>query len=303
MDKKIKMKQKAKTSPLYVILFISLLIYSSVLLILLLWTFFSSLKPAGGNYFDKNVLGLPKGHIWEWAWGNFLIAFQKFKVSVNFHGTMGYVNMLGMLINTLKYAGVNALLLATVPFFTAYVVVRFPIKLSKVLHNLVFIVMMVPVVGSAPAMLNVMDTLGVYNTWLGVWMQNFNFCGMYFLVYIAMLQGTSKELWDAAEVDGAGNWRTMLSIIMPTMLNTMGLVFMLQFIGLWNDYQSALMFLPAYPTLSVGIYKLTLDSDTVLSTVPVRLATYTVFIMPILVIFLIFRKKLMGNISIGGVKE
>ena len=285
------------------ILLAVLSLYTLFFLLLLIWGFFTALKPSDFSILD-NIVGLPEGSIFEWKWDNFATALQKMRAPYRLeNGDAGYYELDMLFLNTLMYAGGNAFLHTIVPCTVAYLCVKYPCGFSKLVHSLVLFTMMLPIVGSAPSMIQVLHSLNLYNTWWGNFAQNFTFLGLYYLVLHGIIQGLNKELWEAAEMDGANQWAIYIGIILPILINTLSLVFMLNFINFWNEYQVALLYLPGYPTLSVAIYLLSLDQQPFFSWLPGRLASFIMFIIPILILFLIFKDKIMGNIAIGGVKE
>ena len=81
-------------------------------------------------------------------------------------------------------------------------------------------------------------------------------------------------------------------------------MWLLSFIGFWNDYQTPLLYFPSKPTLSYGLYRFTTDTTSVAGTsTPLALATCFLLMIPILVVFLFTSEKLIGNVSMGGLKE
>lgn len=293
---------KKKFSWFDTITMLLLLFYSVMLLFLLVWAFISALKKGNGMHFDHNVLGFPKGNIFEWQWSNFIDVLPYLsKKLVNAQGEYVRINFLGLTINTLTYAGINAVLHALVPCVVSYLMVKYPCKFSSILYYTIIITKMLPIVGTNVAMLKLMQDLNLYDTRLGNWVMNFNFGGIYTLVFYGMFQGVNKELWEAAEIDGANQWTIMVRIVFPIMINTIFLIIMVYFIQFWNEYTANMLYLPSYPTLAVALFELSRSSD--LSNVPMKLASYIMFMLPILVIFLIFKDKLMGNLAIGGGKE
>lgn len=64
------------------------------------------------------------------------------------------------------------------------------------------------------------------------------------------------------------------------------------------------MYLPSYPTIANAFFiivKVTAP-DASIDTFPHKLASTMILVVPILTIFLIFQKRLMGNLTLGGVK-
>jgi ABC-type glycerol-3-phosphate transport system permease component len=91
--------------------------------------------------------------------------------------------------------------------------------------------------------------------------------------------------------------------MLPLVANVFSTIMLINFIGLWNDYQTPLLFLPSHPTLAYGIYELSNSYLQGLNNVPMRMAGCIVMVLPILALFLAFKNKLMNNVSMGGIKE
>ena len=82
------------------------------------------------------------------------------------------------------------------------------------------------------------------------------------------------------------------------------MIILLNFIYFWNDYQIPMIYWEPRPVVAYGMYyvvRRTSGKDGSSST-PVKLATMVIVALPILVLFSIFNRKIMSNMSIGGVK-
>ncbi len=285
------------TSPLFVVMFLILAIYSFLMLYLLLWGVITSLKDQSD--FRTNILGLPT----EWKWDNFANVFQNFFVSVNRNGVPGKVYIEELFLYTITYALGGALVQTIVPCIVAYACSRFNYKFNGVIKAIVIVTMILPIIGSAPAEINLLRNLGIYDTIWGNWIQKFNFIGMYFLVFLASFKTVSKDFSEAAYIDGAGEFTIMFRVILPIVRNTFFTILLIRFIEFWNDYQTPMLYLPTHPTLAYGVYTLSTTNINSMNTVPMRMAGCVILLIPILVIFLVFRKRIMWNITLGGVKE
>ena len=108
----------------------------------------------------------------------------------------------------------------------------------------------------------------------------------------------------AAEIDGAGYWRRFLTIITPQAGATLIAMWILGFIGCWNDYAFPKIFLPSHKTLAVGVYEFsTKASQTGGTGYPQLFAAISISIIPILALFLAFQKQIMTISVGGGIKE
>lgn len=295
-------KHKNKARPLYTVIFCILLLYVISIFLPVLWGVITSLKDQ--TDFRVNVLGLPEGWPWEWHWDNFIKVFNGFYEQVTTVGVgRRRVYFSEMLLYTILYAVGGAIIQTLVPCVVAYLTARFRYKFSAVINGLVVVLMVVPIVGSAPSEMQILRALNMYDTIWGNYIQKFNFLGMYYLVFYAAFRSVPNDFFEAAYVDGASEMRVMVSIGMPMVRNVIGTVLLIKFIDFWNDYQTPLLYLPSYPTLARGVFRLSQNSQGDFATVPFRMAGCMFLAIPILILFLIFKEKLMGNLSMGGIKE
>lgn len=294
-------KIRTRFTPTTIILMSVLILYSVSLLLPILWGLSTSLKTDLDFYL--NPLWLPDGWFWNWQWSNYSYAFMNFVVKVEAGAGFRIIYMEEMFLYTILYALGCAFFQSFVCCVVAYMVVKFDYFFSKVIYTVVIVAMILPIVGSLPSEIQMSRALGFFDTIWGMWIMKSHFLGMYFLVFHAMFRGIPKEFADAARVDGAGNFQVLFSIMMPLVRNTLFTVILLNFIGYWNDYQVPLIYLPSYPTIAYGLYLFNFSTINSLSTIPMKITGCMIMMLPILIVFLIFRNRLIGNISIGGLKE
>lgn len=287
---------KKKFTTLTSVMLVVLILYAVSLLGLLAWGMASSLKT--DLDFVDNPYKLPS----KWMFSNYPEVFKYFYVTSKATGETVYIWQL--LFNTLYIAITQSLASTIVPFVTAYACARFPNKISKILCSTVLVVMIVPVVGNTASTIDMQMAVGIYdNIWLH-WIAVAHFLGMYFLVFYGVFNSFPASYIEAAKIDGASNFRIMVEISFPLAINTAATVFLLNFIVYWNDYQMPLLYLPSYPTIANAYFTIirVTPPDISINTFPHKLASTTVILFPILTIFLIFQKRLMGNLTLGGVK-
>ena len=128
---------------------------------------------------------------------------------------------------------------------------------------------------------------------------------MYFLVFYETFKGIPMTYSEAAMIDGASDWYIMTKICLPLVLNVFTTVALITFIQYWNDYQTPMLYMPDYPTISLGLYDLfkgvgAMRND--VATDVMKLTLATVVMVPILVLFLALKDKLIGNLTVGGIK-
>lgn len=290
-----------KISILKIILAVMLTAYVISMMLPLLWAIFASLKTQ--NEFRNNVLFLPAGLPNKWSWGNFPFVLQNFSVEVTtVNGVTLHIGVGLQIWYTILYAVVGGFLATFIPCVTAYLCAKFPYRLSNAVYIIVIVTMILPIVGAFPSELRLLRAMGLYDSILGSWLLKANFLGLYFLVFHAMFKGVEPAFSEAAYMDGANEFTIMTRIILPLVSNIFLTVFIIKFIELWNDYQMPLLYMPSHPTLAYGIFDLSNSRINGLNNVPMRMAGCVMMITPIIILFVALKNKLMGNLTMGGVK-
>ena len=208
-----------------------------------------------------------------------------------------------ILMNTVLYTVGGALILAVMPCVMGYMCAKYPYKFSSILVALALFAMIMPSVGTYPVELVLLRKLGLYNSIWGNWIQACSFAGQYFFVYVAFFSGVDQTYTEAAEIDGASQLRVLIQIIIPLASKMIATVFLIQFINRWNDYQTPLLYLPTHPTLSYALFmRIGVVKSDAINDLPGKCAGCLMLALPIIVLFIAFKDKIMGNVSMGGLK-
>lgn len=114
-------------------------------------------------------------------------------------------------------------------------------------------------------------------------------------------EGIPNEMLEAARIDGAGEIRTFVQIILPMLKPGIGALAIFTFITAWNDYFMQLIMLNKNTslTISLGIANLQAEMATDFGLI---MAGAAVSAIPILVVFLAFQKYFTQGITMGAVK-
>ncbi len=306
-----KEKKKRKISPLFIILGVVIGLYSISLLAPLFWGLFQSLKSSIDFDLNKvSLIGKRNGLQFK----NYSIVLQYLKYPKPGGMNAGKIGLISMFINSILYALGGAIVQVTVQYIMAYVSARFRYKFGGFIVGLVIFCMALPIIGSQASSLTLAHHLNLLDSIPGMWLMKAYFLGMYFLVFHAQLRAFPMDFSEAASIDGAGNFTIMWRIIFPMVRNTYLTVILLLFVSYWNDYQTPLLYLPHKPTLALGLYYFTFQKHIVIGTlpynkqnllngVPKNIAACYMVLLPILVLFIFLHKKLLGNLSMGGLKE
>ncbi len=307
--------KKSKSNLAFIIpVAVILALYSISMFAPLLWGLLTSFKSQMDFSIAGNVLGLPDPEFSAEAmrFGNYKIVLDNLnfdKTTVFYSGSAliehSVTNNIWIIIwNSFLYAVMGSLVQVMVPCVIGYLAAKFPGKFSNFLNVVVLVVMTMPLVGTYAAELTLLRRLRIYDTFVGNFIQKFNFANMYFFVFQAYYKGISNSYSEAAEIDGASQMRILTTLMIPLAQKIIGTVFLILFVRYWNDYQTPLLYLPTKTTLAYAVYHITYEVNQAgMGAIPAKIAGCMMLAVPIMIIYLIFQDKLMGNISMGGVKE
>lgn len=300
--KNFKLKLKENLSVFNIICCIILALYVIILFSIMAWGLMNSFKHFDQFAKDKN--GFPE--LAKWAeegksvFQNYLTVFEWFKFKEKSSAPTYYIYHM-FLFSCLYSIGCSfSIVLST--SLMAYACALFPCKMSKVIYAIVMFAIIFPIIGSLPSEMSVARQFGFYNNFPGNYFLKFSFTNMYFLIIYEAFRGVPKDYKEAAEMDGASMFNIMFNIMYRMIFNILGAVFILQFVTFWNDYNTPMLYLPSFPTLALGLVRIVDSTSGPISQTPVKLAASMVVLIPLLIIFSVFQKYLMGNITAGGIK-
>ena len=297
MRRIVKNSSMRKTDVLFIVCGIFMFVACFGLVFLFLYAFVNSFKGLG-EYID-NPLGITR----EWRWDNYLMIIDYFsvKIGVGAHAKVVYIE--DMIFNTLLYCFGCVFCSLTVCTITAYATARFDFKFSGFIYAFNLMAMSLTIVGTQASELKVLKDLHLYDTFIGNFILKANFLGLYFMVLHAIFKGVPKAYSEAAEIDGASELRIFLSVMLPLARNTLFTIGLIYFIGYWNDYQTPLLYLPSNPTIALGLFNFTKSTIPDIASPTIKLGACIIVFLPIFTLFLIFQKRIIGNIYMGGIKE
>ena len=140
------------------------------------------------------------------------------------------------------------------------------------------------------------------------------------LVLRAFFSGTAQELIDASKIDGAGDWRTLWAIVLPTSRPVLAVISLFYAVGYWNTFFNALLYLPdneMWP-LQMVIYTYTLQGNAMPGTgvtqtgqyfghqavapLSIQMAVVTLTLVPILLVYPFVQRHFTKGILLGAIK-
>ena len=295
-----KIKEKNKNSVFFNVLAVSFIVLQILVVYLpCIWGVMQTFKSRTNWILDK--IGMPT----DPTLNAYDLFFRYFYVNVVRNGKPVKVYFEGAVLNTLLYAGGSSFFGFFVQYITAYVLFRFKhYKSSPIFYAIIVIAINLPLAGGVAASLKLYRAIGFYDNMVGMWILNAHPLNFYFLVLYSSFYVVPNDLYEAAEVDGAGRFHIMFKIALPIVMPVVFLYFLTTFIAEWNNYQTCLMFMPSYPTVGYALYKFKfLSSPPEVNHTTVKLAAAYMCALPVIILFIIFGNKMMKGVSVsGGIK-
>lgn len=145
------------------------------------------------------------------------------------------------------------------------------------------------------------NKLGWVGTWLPILVPSFfGGAGAIFML-MQFMKTIPKEMDEAAMIDGCNRFRLFYNITLPLVRPCVCMTAVNAFIGSWNDFYSALIYLNK-PSMYPVAYALKLFTDDSGNTYGPGLAMGVLSLTPIIILFIFFQKQLVEGISTTGMK-
>ena len=284
---------------LFIIIGILLAVYALIIIAMFVWAFYISLETSTDYAFSS--YRFPANPTFD----NYLIAFRELKIQINVGIGTRYVKIPMMIVNSLIYAGGCGLVSTVVPCIVAYCCARYKYRFGKIIYASVIFAMSVPIIGAQVSELRVLQALNLYDTFLGMFILKTNYLGIYFLVYFAAFKSLPLSYVEAAKIDGANEFTVFFKIMFPLVIGTSIAILLMKVIEFWNDIAMSRIYLPSKPTLAYGMLYFSVEVGNLsllAAGAPVRIAACMILVLPMLLLYLLLHKKMLGNMTIGGVK-
>ncbi|MGM1022641.1 MAG: carbohydrate ABC transporter permease [Bacillota bacterium] len=201
----------------------------------------------------------------------------------------------------------NTLIIVLTSFFglflnamAGYGFAKFKFKGKGFLFYLVLATMMIPGQVTMIPVYLILNQMGLTNTMTGIVLPGLVGAFAIFL-FRQFMSDIPEELLEATRLDGAGEFRTFLQIVLPISTPVLAVQAILTFIGGWNSFLWPLIIAndEKLYTLSVGLSLLKGQNA---SQFALQMAGSTFMVVPIMIIFIVFQKYIIENYTISGIK-
>ena len=204
------------------------------------------------------------------------------------------------LLNTV-FMAVSAMLLTCITAAMAgYALAKKRFVGRTLLFSLIVCAMALPKQVILIPLLKEMSALKIWDT---LWAVIFPTVGWPFGVFLMkqFAEGVPGEILEAARVDGAGEWRTFSTIVVPMIKPGIGALAIFTFINSWNDYFMQLVMLSSNANFTISLGIATMQAETSID-LGLLMSGAALAAVPIIIVFLIFQKYFTKGIAMGAVK-
>jgi ABC-type glycerol-3-phosphate transport system permease component len=142
--------------------------------------------------------------------------------------------------------------------------------------------------------------LGIINTWFGMLLVYVAICIPFpLLVLRNSFSGISKEIDEAARIEGASEWRVFISMIVPNAIGPLIALFLLQFTFIWNDLLFSSILANGIEVRSIMVALQSLQGTYSTLGPNVVITATLISSVPTVVLFVILRKYFMAGLQLG----
>ena len=272
--------------------------YTFILVYPFVWAFMASfMSPLDYQAMLQNkLIKLPD----VWQFSNYVEAFKGMYVDAFVKGKIMRYNLVAMASNTVTVALIRTVFSTIFPVCASYCCARYKFFGSKFFFFYGVVFCSIPLYGSASATFDLLYKLNLYDTYGAIVLMSISpFTN--FLFYYGFFRSIDKGYSEAAQIDGASDFRIFWQIMLPQVIPAIFVFTLNSFVGFWNDWMTTYMYLPSHPTVAHGIMLLETKA-TKENQMPLLFASiFTSLVIP-LAFFLTFQKQIMNTVYVGGLK-
>lgn len=208
------------------------------------------------------------------------------------------------LLNSVFVSSVTVLLALFLAITASFALSRVRFRGRGLLLMTILAVSMFPQIAVLAGLFEVIRSLGIYNTpWALIF--SYTIFTLPFTVWVltTFMRDLPIEIEEAAIVDGASPWVIITRVFMPLMWPALVTTGLLAFIGAWNEFLFALTFTSSNDTRTVPV-AIALLSGGSSHEIPwgAIMAASVIVTVPLVVLVLIFQRKIVSGLTAGGVK-
>ena len=278
-------KYLTKARVVKILTYTALAFWGVVVLFPFYWMILTSIKSYGSYNAESTPNFVPTDPTFE----NYKTAFTS-------------VPLLDYFANTLIFTVLTTALMLAVTILAAFAFARLNFKGKNIAFTLFLSLMMIPTELVVITNFMTVTNLDMRNTFAGLILPSVT---SVFYIYLLKenFAGIPDELYYAAKVDGTSDFKYLCKVMIPMCKPTVITVTILKVIECWNSYVWPRLVTDDenYYLVSNGIQAIR-EGGFGRENIPAMMAAVTVISLPLIILFLVFRKKIMEGVARGGTK-
>ncbi len=262
--------------------------FGFVMIYPILWLVASSFK--GPSEIFRNQLSLiPE----KWAFENYAQGMKGF----------GGVSFSTFFLNSFYIVGLSTFGQVGSSSLVAYGFARTKFRFKKTLFACVIITMMLPVQILAIPQYVMFNAIGWINTYWPLILPAFFGNSFFIFLIYQFIQGITRDLDEAAYIDGCSKYTIFFRIILPLIVPAMVTSAIFAFYWKWDDFFSSLLYLQSIRKYPVSIALKMFADPSAVSNWGAMYAMSVLSLVPVIILFFSFQKYLVEGISTTGMKN
>lgn len=208
------------------------------------------------------------------------------------------------LINSFGISLIATLLSVIFATLAAYAIARLEFKGKRLVLSLALAIAMFPVVALVGPLFDMWSTFGLFNTWPGLIIPYMSFTlPLAIWTLSAFFREIPWEMEQAAQVDGATSWQAFRKVIVPLAAPGVFTAAILTFFFAWNEFVLAISLTSTTASRTVPAQMSFFVGPDPFNPPYAQLATASVIVtLPVIVIVLLFQRKIVAGLTSGAVK-
>jgi multiple sugar transport system permease protein len=262
-------------------------------LVILIWALFPLLWMVSLSFKDPNTFrsGEPTFFPKDWVWTNYKTVFSDSLFT-------------SALWNSVGISLIATFLSVIIAMFAAYAIARMDYPGKKLLLSMALAIAMFPQAALVGPLFNMWRNLGIYDTWIGLIIPDLTFAlPLSIWTMSAFFRQIPWEMEQAALVDGASPWQAFRKVIIPLAAPGVFTTAILTFFFCWNEFLLAISLTSTDRARTVpAALSFFTGASQFQSPVTAIMAASVVVTIPVVILVLLFQRRIMAGLTAGAVK-
>lgn len=272
-----------KSKVIFLVITFVIFVFSFSFIFPFIWLTYTAFKPE--SEFIMSTVALPEG----FYFGNIINIFSR-------------PDMATVFLNSAFNSLISVFFVVAIAFILGYVLARFHFRGRGVVYGFFLAGMIVPIHALLIPIFIQFRNMSMLDNRFTLIMPYIAFSlpvAMY--LYDSFIRSIPKEIDEATFMDGGSYINIMARILFPICRPITATVLILSFLSLWNEFPFALVLITSSQLRTVPIW-LTFFRGQYLVNIPLQLTAMLVASLPVVILFLVFKNRIMEGMAAGAIK-